>query len=475
MASRRQNSSCDQCRRSKRKCASRQGAPRESGHACLNCFHLGYECTFEFVTARVKQKRKGTIESGDRLHPFRLKRHRQDQPVSSLRNDLFAGVTGDSNPYEALDMELDFPADFDGLNDLNEAWSFLAGENPDSAATSDWTTRSGPSASSSRLRIDENGLSGLWSGSPIQLLNSNFTANLLGTCLDDVYRSMMYGIESRYLSYTCNPFAPSHKYCFGDGDQLASPVAEGSPDLSLTGSRDPTTSSGAMQAPVSSPQPSTPFDFNSLLGLSKNPGQGALKFTFVGLARFLDHFGALYGNRVDSQTRKEDRDALIAAQQAFALQWSPCDTPGTKGSIATSATEERSSTNNSQVFTTAWFIARSRIMNTRPHRSFIRLYAMLLFHMTDAPEQAKDAMIEKNNILSQCLYQLLDLKTLVEDYCQHLGPSSTYRRLLDSSVKVFQWFAYVKDTVASIVSDRECILPDAPVASTCQYLSYVPD
>ena len=384
-------------------------------------------------------------------------------------------MNGEGSSYEALVTELGEPifANFESPNAFNEGPFCLTEGTSDLGANSDSITRTSFPASPSLLVYDRR-LSGFWSGSPIKLLNSSFTANLVGASLDDTYRSMIYGMESRYLAYACNPFASSHNYCFSEENQHMSPSELGTQSLAPQAPRDPNASNHALQSFSNTPNPSVLFDFFNLPGSPKISEQEVTKVTFVGLARFLDHFSNLYGNKLDRQTRKENEYALVAAQQAFALQWSPCDTLRTKSSISASTHQKYPLTNNSQIFAASWFSVRSRILDIKPHRSFTLIYAMLLFHMTSAPGEAKDATTEKNHVLGQCLHQLLGLKDLVEGYCKHLGRTSTYRMLLESSLKVFQWFAYIKDTMASIVSDRDCILPDASVEPTRKHLPSIP-
>ncbi|OKL60964.1 hypothetical protein UA08_03696 [Talaromyces atroroseus] len=171
----------------------------------------------------------------------------------------------------------------------------------------------------------------------------------------------------------------------------------------------------------------------------------------------------------DRQSREEDEAILISVQQAFALQWLASDKSQIGLPLCTSANENGSSMETLHAFSTAWFGARSRILNAKPSRSFTRVYAMLLFHMSVAPEEFNDTLIDKNRILNECLSHLRDLKVMVEEFSRNLSPASNYRRLLESSVRVFEWFAYVKDTFESLICDRDCILTDDP--PNCNYVS----
>ena len=88
---------------------------------------------------------------------------------------------------------------------------------------------------------------------------------------------------------------------------------------------------------------------------------------------------------------------------------------------------------------------------------------MILFHTSVAPEEAKDVAGELNDILDRCLHEFEDLNSMVDEYIKLLSSTSTYRNLLQSSVKAFQWFAYIKDTFAALLTERNCILTENPM------------
>lgn len=296
-----------------------------------------------------------------------------------------------------------------------------------------------------------------WKGSPTQLLNSTFTAKSLGTSLHHTYAAMMHGMESRYLEYECNPFGPTHRYKFDSED--ASLVIENNRPLNeLPGARKANLPTMSM--------------LQSLSGLKQTHQEGpkqdtqledTMKITFVGLAKFLDHFGHFYGNRLDQRSKMEDERMLIATQQVFALQWAVEGSRGKCTSVSKFHRSEDSSTEDLHAFASSWFKARSLILNATPGHSFTRVYAMILFHTSVAPEEAKDVAGELNDILDRCLHEFEDLKSMVDEYIKLLSSTSTYRNLLQSSVKAFQWFAYIKDTFAALLTERDCILTENPM------------
>ena len=475
MTSRRQNSSCDECRRSKRRCVLQQELSHQSDKTCLNCFSFGYKCTFEFVKARTQQRRRKKVQPEARLLPAERPYQSQPQlvPVSCndevVSEDLTRAEGGiDTDRLFEMDFSQCVSADSGSPYNADGETIISVGEIADQSVAP-LVARPYNSPSLTRLCPNDGQLSGFWSGSPVKLLNSKLTATVLGACLDDTYNSMMHGMESRYLANACNPFASSHKYCFESEDEFTCLIDQGKFDVAADLFSNLSASNRTTKIFASLPTSPTSFDCTNVPASPQSSAPGIAKITMDGLVRFLDHFGTLYGNRLDRQTRKEDEDTLIAAQRAFALQWSPSDKPGTEPLFAASADTRRPSTNNYQIFATAWFEVRTRITRAEPHSSFMRVYAMLLFHMTNTPEEASNATKERSDIFDQCLRQFMSLKDLVETYCMQLDITSIYRTRLESSVKVLQWFAYIKDTMASIVSERDFILSEAPLKSPRKY------
>ncbi|RDW66632.1 hypothetical protein BP5796_09381 [Coleophoma crateriformis] len=542
MAARRQFSSCDQCRRSKRKCIFLPAAPNNLGQSCLNCTYIDRSCTFEFVNARLEQRKQKVTEAAARSLP----RNKRNQNSGRSRSRIHIGSTAEEPQSPRLDAA--FASASDSLGDLGEEWnSFMpeldspanfstavpgvlaadkvlipakfgpnqpalslsndqnnsllpyqsgsrsnAGDTPSSAlglavATDfgsfdepeeEWSTYLMPdlitSSGSYNRQIynpTKDYIPGHWKGSPIQLLNSTATRSLLGDRLYDMYRTMMSGIETRYLTYTCNSYSPINKYYFleGEEEEIAPDSVSKSPPLLSNHSIN---RSGVKQTVEMTPEMSPSREYIDLSRLSKGSEKEdeARKVTFVGLAQFLDHFGHLYGNRLDKQTKKEDEEVLVAVQRAFALQWSTCDDLGATtykhNHQQQRSGETEASVSNARIFATAWFNARSQISNTKPHHSFARIYTILLFHTMHAPAEAENLTQESDEILRQGLEEFLTLRNLVEEYySKHLSSTSIYRMLLESSVKIFHWFAYIRDTMASMVSDRACVLQNIPIGS----------
>lgn len=311
---------------------------------------------------------------------------------------------------------------------------------------------------------------GLWSGSPIHLLNSSVETQLINQSLGDIYSSMMSGIATRYLDYACNLFAGSYKYSFDD-DARSQHAGLG---------HSGTVSVPKMFTPSWRKQTSDGAGFHGSI-LSPEMLEGQInKVTMIGVARFLDNFGPLYGNIIDQSARSLNDRTLTAVLQAFSLQFSPSNqTDGPKspfkkapdfdaqGSDSDPSIESRS-TNSSNVFTAAWFNAHSHLVASKNSRSFVKLYSTFLFRMTTIPPEAQsmnrpeEAPLE---LLNVALQQMEELQDLIETYTEHLGPKSIYRFLLHSTLGIIRWYGYLRDTIESVLYDRPCFLKDAPPRS----------
>lgn len=405
--------------------------------------------------------------------------HKQDQSQSTELTSIGELVEDlDTVDWNSVlqPRDEDISLGFDDLNDgivteflnlesLGKEWQDLA--TVDSAQPSILDTNSTgsnytlqislpPQNPGSRKQSERAQLSCSWKGSPTQLLNSTFTAKSLGTCLYHIYAAMMHGMESRYLEYECNPFGPSQRYTF-DLKNGSLMIEDSGPSNEAPGPR-------IADCPIMGMLQSLPALRHLRQGGSPEdiPLGDSIKITFVGLAKFLDHFGHFYGNRLDRRSKVEDERMLIATQRVFALQWAVTSSHETDKSFPMIQGSKNPSTEDLHAFVSSWFKARSLILNATPGSSFTRVYAMVLFHMSVPPEEAKDVAGELNDILDQGLRQFENLKNMVDEYVKLLSSTSTYRKLLQSSVKAFQWFAYIKDTFVALLTERDCILTEHP-------------
>lgn len=298
----------------------------------------------------------------------------------------------------------------------------------------------------------------VWHGSPIQLLNSMTLAHQATKALCQVYDTMMTGVARRYLSYNCNQFAGSHRYVFEPeccADQITTSDEKGFRGLA------------DIQSALSQ-YTQRPWEQSGTQMYEKG-SEPFRPITLIGVARFLDNFGALYGNRLDRRKRKQDEETFMSVLQAFALQFEPADDLGDDTLIvkALDASDPGHCPARSQLFTAAWFNAHSYLTESMKTRSFVHLYSVSLFHTIAMPNEARTKPEYSGGplaFLDQALSQLHGLSRLVEVFCSNLGSDSRYRTLLDSSRRVLFWFAYVRDTMASVLCDRQCKLKDGPIS-----------
>ncbi|OAP60575.1 hypothetical protein AYL99_05577 [Fonsecaea erecta] len=494
---RKQNSSCDPCRRSKRRCAFPDGVNPGSPNSCMNCIHLGHNCTFDFVNSRLNQKKKAK------------------QPVSHAQEQAIAPAT--SRPEKQFIVPL--PADPESLDstqvtaqnalwngiphtgfldvdmfmgNLVSEWTNLesqvltseaqAAEQYQTSNTSASTVHSStshyqtPPRSPNDLFARRNSTLGLWRGSPIHLLNSSVEIQRINQSLGEVYNSMMSGIAIRYLDYNCNLFAGSYKYSF-DPDQSNPSTLDINGGQSVNNALTPPWKKAIVD--TNGPQ----VDANMA---PEKLARQINKVTMIGVARFLDNFGALYSNVIDQKTRSQNERTLIAVLQAFALQFAPSrqaegplarffDNPqgGSQCSTSDAMPGDRS-TNSQHVFTAAWFNAHSHMVSSRRIRSFVKLYSVFLFLMTSVPPEAASIPCYEDTplgLLDNALRQMEELQGLVQSYCGHLGRQSIYRFLLLSSVGIIRWYGYLRDTIDSVLHERPCMLEDAPPRSKGTLLS----
>lgn len=479
---RKQNSSCDQCRRSKRRCGMPGDVSSDAVRTCLNCLRLGHNCTFDFVTSRKPQKRQKTPctpapNAAESAGNGSLLDDVEESPFPSSTYPDIPNPVSNASLWQQL-LGLGTPAGDMFLENLASEWAKVMPNNQNTensrrptescdtvVVATEATDRRDEKAVAARGR----NLIGSWRGSPIRLLNSSVELLLLNQSLGEIYECMMSGIAIRYLDYNCNLFAGSYRYSFdADCPEPAISEQESTKTLATT-----YTAAWKQKTPSSSMNPR----IQSKLSLEILSSQ-INKVTMIGIARFLDNFGSLYGNIIDAKARKQNERTLTAVLQAFALQFGPCrqdkesrdhqpnpfETAGHVSSLDTSL--EASTSTNTPMFITAWLNAYAFLAEPQQCRSFLRLYAVFLFMMTTMPSEAQvdgRVHVDALDILDDALRQMLELRELIDSYCSHLDNMSIYKFLFQSSFGIFGWYAYLRDTIASVLNPRTFILDDAPL------------
>ncbi|KNG86422.1 hypothetical protein ANOM_005505 [Aspergillus nomiae NRRL 13137] len=469
--SRRQYSSCDACRRSKRRCCLLPGKDGELHSVCTNCKRTGSACTFEFAishsrVARRRSRRRhatttnlsgdcdgstSTLENAvDASHESELQVSpvaNQDILTSWLTIDLDHAV--DNNPTPFL-YSTDFP------NVLTD--TARPARHHDEIVTSLVTHHSDtiqrPFPLNPQLSI------GSSPSSPVYLLNSKLNATILDGCLARIHDTIVTGCASRFIGYECNLYKPACHYQLGDGDGgslqdqkplQADPVSK--EDLTKT-----LTSMSQSDVPLITPGPSP-------RQLGTTTQSTSHKMTIMGAVRFLDHFSDLYGNRLTVPARRKSDAVLKAVLRTFSLQWlSPNDS-----SIGAQLTTNYNNTVGRDVprdlpidaFYDSWFQARSLINSALSVRSFRVIYAMLMFDGISIPAKASGETPVAHEFLEAGLQKLNCLTGLVEHYYMNLGQQSTYGAIMEASLSVVRWCAHVRDIGAALTANHICKLSDA--------------
>ncbi|OQE34911.1 hypothetical protein PENCOP_c015G07646 [Penicillium coprophilum] len=461
---RRQNTSCDPCRRAKRRCVVQPSLDGIPDGICANCKRLRRQCTFEFAVAQ--------------SNPFTRKR-----PKRNYGESIGSTTRNESNDFDTTieDVARSPSNQFDATSvadqDVLATWLNLDYNEIDTDSVAAFSTNIEPSnsftalcsgslapaepqheiqfqltAASSQLTCLHEGQNigsnhhrptvGLSFSSPIHLLNSGIDAKIFGDRLVRIYEAIATASASRFLDYDCNLYATGSRYRLADGDPGSS---NGSAPARST--VNPTAIHPRYPLPVSSQE--IPYEIS-----------------LVGSVRFLDHLGDLYGNRLDSAARKKSDETFKVVLRAFSMQWLP-SLPSFElnsaydhfpGNPNCEETRDESSLN---AFIDVWVRARSLLNDAHEIRSFRVVLAALMFVGIVTPTKITDREdLIPNHFLDAALQKLSYLDGLVTQYCANLGPSSTYGPLAEASLSIVRWTAYIRDTGAALAMDRQCKLPD---------------
>lgn len=426
LSQRRQNSSCDPCRRSKRRCFFSSPRIGDTDVACTHCERLGHTCTFEFVGSQSQKKRP--------------RRARTRQNTSDSAAEVSSGLASGDFKADAVaghDVLASW-LDFDYLEQNNECLElpdFLA---PD-AATAIETSKE------DRLRVRPNlqHFVGSSLNSPIRLLNSKLDATILDIRLARIHDTIVTGCASRFADYDCNLYATASRYRLGDGD---------SEHHLLSSNASPQSQALTSQTDIS-------------FGPGLAPRDPGCMMTVLGTVRFLDHFSDLYGNRLTTVARRQSDAALKAVLRLFSLQWlstaEPTSTSADDPFANNPDGNQRACNPLENVFHGTWFQARTLLRNAQSVRSFRVVYATLFFDGIAIPTKAHGATesIVAHEFLDAGLQKLISLDTLVNQYCATLGSHSVYGALLEASLSVVRWGGYIRDIGAALTTDHHCKLP----------------
>lgn len=423
---RRQNSSCDPCRRSKRRCFFSSPRIGDTDIACTHCERLGHDCTFEFVDSQAQKKRS--------------KRARTRQSTSESAAEASPGLaSGDFQAdavagHDVLASWLDFDY-LEGYSECLDLPNFLA---PDAVTTIE--------TSKNRLCVRPNlqYLIGSSLDSPIRLLNSKLDATILDVRLARIHDMIVTGCASRFADYDCNLYATACRYQLEDGNSTSQEQNLLSSSLSPQ--------SQALASALTSQTDASP------MGPGLPPRDPGCMMTVLGTVRFLDHFSYLYGNRLTKAARRQSDAVLKAVLRAFSLQWL-----STTDTLFPDSFDENQTARDplENAFHDAWFQAQTLLQNAQSACSFRVVYATLLFDGIAIPTKAHGAIesVVTHEFLDAGLQKLISLDTLVKKYCATLGSRSVYSALLEASLSVVRWGGYIRDIGAALTTDHHCKLP----------------
>lgn len=455
---RRQNTSCDPCRRSKRRCVVPTASAGIPGKTCANCERLGHQCTFQFAESQ-------SVSFSNK----RQKRQRNDTSGSNRDIDLsdIDGTIVDINRQnEQFDPTL--LADQDVLSAwLNLDFDDLPGgdalyHTPEPGRSTPCTeslsepievaecgvdneltlhTTGYPKVESRRSYIIP--ATGISSHSPLYLLNSGMDAKILGDRLTRIYEAIATASASRYLDYDCNLLPSRSSY------RISESMSDGSNE--------------SVSARSSAESQASPSSFAKSISLQYEAGQ---EISLLGSVRFLDHFGDLYGNRLTFAARKKSDEALKAVLRAFSMQWLP-STPSmaesgfSHGDFLQDPAPVPAEEDSLNSFIDAWYRARSLLHDAHDVKSFRIILATLTFVGIVTPTKIIDKEgLAPSDLLNTALRKLCHLDRLVTNYCTNLGPSSIYGSLAEASLSIIRWTGYIRDTGAALSMNHKSKLPE---------------
>ncbi|KAJ5610994.1 hypothetical protein N7510_007713 [Penicillium lagena] len=454
---RRQNTSCDKCRRSKRRCFFLPPIDDDANMVCTHCRRLGHECTFHFAASRLNSR------------PKKRQRHcqpRRDQSAGYAEENNFESASialpeisafqNDQNDFASwLNLDMERHSD-DNVpyfsNNLSALASFTASPLECMAATepeNDDVAPQNPQTMHSALRSTTAQFVGSTLRSPVDLLNSKMNSNILDDRLCQIYETIVTGSASRFLDYASNLYATGRRYQIEDSSpqtpQKCSPSPRSGSFFQLQHKR-------TRHSSVNATIPDDSFNL-----------------TLLGCIRFLDHFGDLYNNRMSPASRRKSDSALKAVLRVFSLQWLPSSGSGFENNLAGISNGQRPSSDSSlDIYTDAWFRARNCLRDANSVNSFRVVFATLMFDGIAIPSKAHNGLNDQSialEFLDTGFQKLRDLDERVKQYCDTLGPFSQYGVLLEASLSLLRWCGYIRDTGAALMGNHQCKLPKLFVQS----------
>lgn len=479
---RQQFSSCDQCRRSKRRCENSSLAVRGDVNTCTNCRRHSLPCTYHFASTKkqpLRNRRERRVSSTWRPEDFTSR----TVPESASNDPVDTLPAIETQPTGFPFLEWDLTNGCDNLDQMFAATfdttPWIEGQ-PTSEHDDDFFLPNLPAtpeppcppsalfpSQSSRIlehcRRQSPGTH-LEHDSPDSIrpnisasfmstaLNRSFASKVLEQELSRIYHSVFSLHGPLILGAKCNKLT-KRKYVLDHSlDSVAVSRCE---DL--------------------------PPRFESVTISSSSGTQYSCPRLSVSTAvQFLDHFSTLYGHHLNKTDRDVANSALEDALHAFSSQWIASEVnPRTSAATASPEPEMhfQSESNHAENVddpfkaqrTTAWHKANMSLQKAERIRCFKTVYACLLLSLTSVPSECQTEQLASDiqrDLLKQAVHHLIPLSEAVESYCELLGPNSTYASNMQLSLSVVGWFGTMRDSMLSIHTMKTPIFSNWAVPRT---------
>ena len=467
---RRQNQSCDQCRHSKRRCEpsdTSETGTQPTTLPCRNCSHLRYTCTYDFAKQRQnerskkpQQRRKTATSlstsigglgqaSVPEAAPIRHAESHAFSPVSRQRPSQPESEAADASQLSTtpsittlltpqtfepvMHTEMWAPWDtiaFDWQSSNHLAFdSLLCAEDVSLSFLPTLTAPVVDNASTDMFldqsQVPPNVNTSSATNSPMTILFSSFELGKDNDDLFDVYKIATMGLKKWFLNSESNQFCASAEY------HLDVPSEDSTRQSSLHPESQTTQQTDSMEAEDTDK-------------IHRHTGLPRTVINIFDVCRFLDHVSPLMGNSISLEQRERTEALLKATIIAFAKQYMPPDTEHIYGYVESLQK------------------ARRLVQETAEDLSFVQIYASLLLSMLpdempyknegQAASKQPVANSSPKNLVQNAFHNMRQLVDIFAAHCASMQPSSKYRQLIETGVKILRWFMFVRETMTNLTS-----------------------
>lgn len=407
-ARRKQNSSCDRCRRAKSGCDVRYVGGKSPAKACSNCRRLNIPCNVTWI-AGWRDKNSGHDDTSA------LASVRHQRRVTSSANSAEACRRIAHEPTLDLYGMMMSPLSRDSQTLVNAESALVPGLSPTLAG--------------SVQHIVQN-----------DDISRSLQCYTLQGLLSRIYRTISASSEVGILSHRCNPFAGPDIYIFRDHKST------GAQEIELLQQSEQTLK--VLQVPSSS-NPST------------EPVQSLLNLVLM-----VDNPANKCSRHLTTQEFAKASGAVHEVVKAFASQWlsSGCDPrPRTEQSVfdvVSDIADDSTIHPGRTLHRESWLEAHRALLSILSVHSFCTIYSLFLFSLIARPTGEVFESLgnsDPDTFLDIGLRNMQVLGMKIGCECQDAtNPRSPTR----TAWTVLKWFGFVLDTSHSIWQDRPIILFD---------------